>query len=498
MKSNMQLMPAGLILAFLGLMFGAILFFPSMGLNPALAGLVVIGLAIAAPLIAHPRYLFWFYFVWVFVLRCSQVIFPLSRYGDELLIMLWCVVLLGMLAFKQTVVKDSSFAKLFGGLILISLISWLVNGSNTKKMIIFSLSYLFPLVTFFLARNFLNKDRDLAVFVRVVIGIFFLQLVLNIGWVLRINPIPNRWLYTHDFAIGSFNSQTYVAYFCCFILFTLIGVFIHYKSSKVRFGSSVLFALVFIQLVMTFTLHAYLFLVLGVVLYVVLFSGKKAWVIVPSGLLAIFIGGLLLLSLSESFISESGATQKVREELRLDNLVYRYNKMILGPKGQCYADAFYHAPSESPVRWIVGAGPGDFISTVAMYQTPHSALTMRYLGRYFLTFSGEQDRAGHSITQIVVSSPPVLMGELGLGGLLFYSALCVWIIGVVLKNIYTHRYSNRLQIVLAKGFVSSFGILFVISLLMDLLNVDFFIILFATLGALLVDPIGRDEIQQEV
>jgi hypothetical protein len=476
----------GLFAVILGACF---VYFPSFGLNPIWGVAIIVGFIGASFLGVKPRTFFWLFLVWAWISKLIEGIVSFSQYTDELMSLLWIVVLGGGFAFHRNQKPAAWFFRLMIGLFFICVASTLINGSSPKKAILFFFSYIFPIVSFYLVRNYLGSGKNIRLFVKVMAGVFLLQVVLNLGWLFKINPLPNNWLYTHDFAIGSMRSQTHVAYLCCFILISLMVAYFQFRSSRMRIGLVLVAIVVMGQFVMTYTMHAYVFIGIGVGVYLLLFSGKRIWVLLPSSLFVIIF--LLFLSAQisskEKFVATSG--QNLREEMRPENIQRRWDMMVSGPKGECYGDAFLRAPTEKPIRWFVGAGPGNFLSGIAMTKPPFSELTLRYLGKYFLTHSGSESLRGGSITSNVTSTPSVLMGELGVLGLFCYAGLYFMVVWIVLKNIHRGAYQDGLQLVLAKSFVCAVVMFVFMNLLVDLAQTDRFTVTLWAWAGFLIEPL---------
>jgi hypothetical protein len=471
-------------------MLASVLLLPGMGLNPVLGAAVFVGFAVFALFIGNLRAYFWVYLIWACIYRTVQVNIGITKYGDELLSMGWILIILGQLAYRRIQVKDRWFSDIFLFLVGLCAFSFITNSSSLVKMLLFFLSVLFPVGTFFVARNFFvtRTGAHVEQFAKFLFGLLVLQIVLNIGWKLGINPLSNHWQYSHDFAIGSFYSQTFVAYFCCFLLVTLVPAFLSFPRKRLLMLG--VFFMALLQLIFSYTMHAWLLLAVGLLFYVLLFSGRRVVFILP----VILVFFVIVLGVGSKLINKmsmgaEGYGQSLSAELSLENLHRRWVFLIDGPKSENYVDAFVRVPSEKPIRWLVGAGPGNYMSGVAL-KPPFSSLSLRYLGKYFMTQSGEQAMAGGSITQNVFSTPAVLMGELGALGLIGYYSLYGYVFYLILGNIYKGKYKNKLQLVLAKGLICSSIIIFCVSILLDITTNDTVIVLFWAWVASVYEPVN--------
>ena len=84
----------------------------------------------------------------------------------------------------------------------------------------FSYGRFFVIVAF--VRLFFRAKSYRSIFIAVILTLLF-EVALNMGWLLRVNPIPNYRGNSIDFAIGSLQACNYVAYFAvaCTCLFVV-------------------------------------------------------------------------------------------------------------------------------------------------------------------------------------------------------------------------------------------------------------------------------------
>ena len=400
-------------------------------------------------LISRPGLLllfYWLYVLWIPFL--SQIVLFGGRlqFGDELL----ALCLLGVL-ISQLIIRKSLQPKLdpLLLLILISLfftaLSAFANTSSKKNILRFLLIY-YRFVIVFYYSVYLVTNRKAKLLFRCIIATFVLQMLLNFGWAIGINPLPNRSIGTADFCLGTGISANNVAYYM--IAFSLI--IISYINSPLgprkQFWFVVWLIPVFVQIYLTYTVHAYFLLPVIGLFHWVLFTGKK------NRILTLAICSLLVIGLSLCVRHGFGKHSRlINQTASYDYAKRRFDRMIHGVKGQLYANVFFHAMKDMRFP-LLGAGPGNFTSPMAM--ATETLLVAKYVPLYYITNSGYIITTRGSITEYPYTGMTTIWGELGPVGFLVYWGLHVYASFHVYLQLKRRQYKTFHQHVLAQAYVS--------------------------------------------
>jgi hypothetical protein len=479
-KTQSQLIPFVVIGTFVVLLLSIF----SLGFNPLLIGGAVFAFLVGIYLIGNPERLFWWYLAWFYIVERISDYVSLANYGDEGFFALWIAVYAGLFILKKEFRSEPWFTKAIFALLSVCVVSWLLNRSNTLKFVLYISKTIVPMLVFWAALNFLDAEKAKKKLCRFFVVIFLVQVVLNVGWYFRINPLYNKYygMLLHDLAQGTFNVVANESYFCLLLLLFIWPAILRVKKNVLR-GWLICFAvLVFGHFVLTFSLHAYpiLFVAFVVQLFVFYRGAQLFRILLPVALL----GGIMVLIALALGVGESKG-QDLSSLFSKENIQMRWDRFAVGPKLQFYNDAFLKAPAEKPLRWVVGAGPGDFASGTAVSHPPFSDVTLRYLGKYYLTYTGEQQRAGGSITQIVTTTYSILMADVGWFGLILHVGLYVV---AAFKLIALERrgvFNDVISHVFVRGIVGFVVVFLLIGLLRGFHDVEVFTVSFWAISGIL-------------
>jgi hypothetical protein len=306
-----------------------------------------------------------------------------------------------------------------GGLLLWTLISGLYNGVKPVQYVQFLFNPLSGPIIFVFALIFLDA-RDWSVWKKGLWWFFGFSVLMNIGWVLGVNPVFNSHLGTPDMHKGLFLDHHAMAYFSLFMTFYMTYM-VFYKPGK-RLVSVLLLGACFLQFVFTFAAHAMLFGVLSLLapLGVILFRKYKAAGLVM--LAGVFI--LMALSLGvfnrlmrDEMASYSGfgrgGTYGEEATFSKENLEARWQSFWRQPKGIAYKQVVFGHPPETSL--LFGEGPANFVTgTPWVYNRD---LVIQYFAYIYTSTSGNKMIKGSSITQYPSSGVINATAELGHIGL---------------------------------------------------------------------------------
>lgn len=438
-------------------------------------------------LLGNPKVFIWLILIFSGVQALAQGCFgPFVKYLDEGIFLGLGVLIMGHVALDSSFLRKRDMKRyliLFFALFCLVVFSGLLNGTSKVNLFHFIKSYLLFGGFFIVARHFFD-GRDAKNFIKYFTFFILLQIVLNIGWWLGINPLPNPRGYSAvDFSIGTVGGANSVAYLIIMFLFVLYGLF----NSKVLRNKVPILAMGGLSLIaffLTHTMHAYIFLAICFLIYSPI-SFRSASPLRAAIIIAIIVAPLLLLVNQMTANKQYGSLEG--NALTQKNLEYRWLKMTRGPKAESYADSFWHLPNEKFHYWIVGAGPARYMSVPARLRpTP---LALKYLGDFYLTHSGREERRGGSITQNPLVGVCALFGELGLIGIFLYLSLYALPLYRVVSFLKAGLYRDAWQRILAQALVPSLCVYLGLNLLVDYFaNLTFVILLWVWI-AIVWNPI---------
>ena len=453
-------------------------------------GAMTVAFAVFA-LIGHPKTLIYLVVIWAFFGQLAEVIFfnPLVSKVDELLILGMLAVYLGQMALRR--VKSVPLVKLYSSLIFFSLLSMVLNRTSAGNFGLMFIAYFSAFIAF--AVIYLNIELfSYKNIINMLLVIYVINLVLNLGWGLGINPIYNKSLGSVDFAKGSLGGCNFVAYFTIFI-FAILFSLIHYEDEflkKIKYGLIVLCGV--IQFYFSYTAHAYLLLLFLIPVYFIATKRKLTIkIIVVGGLLFSMFMGVLSLNKNSGLVGDAD----LASELSASNIESRFRSFLTQPKVAVFNRVVVDGMDDGVLQWFIGHGPGSGTGGIARnHPTPY---TFSVLGDYYMTQSGQKSMAGGSVSQSPFSGITSIWSELGLLGFGMFFGLYMFPTFRVFKQLRANRYKHdRYQRVLAEGFVV-YGVLFLmINVLMDLLVNDYFVLLYWVLAALAWRPVMETDNSQ--
>lgn len=383
------------------------------------------------------------------------------------------------------------FYQIFVSLIILIILSGILNNSSKIGIIHFIKSYcMFGFVFLVTFKFMINYDSYK--FIKFLEKLMIVQVILNLGWMAKINPISNKMIQSpNDFAIGTLGYANDVAYMTVMYFFVLLSVFQNSSNKKLKSITLVLLMAMSLGLFITYTFHAYL--LLGVCFTIYYFVNIKNFRNKALPIIAAIIISIIFLVINSQLQKNSDS----RNLSKLDsaNLTKRYERMINTAKGQTYYNSFYRLPSEKGIYFFSGAGPANYMSTPAL--TRPTPLTFRYLGDFYLTFTGRQEMVGGSITQNPIVGICVIIGELGFIGFILYLALYIYPVVKVIRNINGGKYKHLSQKILAQAFPSAFMAFIIMNLLVDMWPKLSFVCVLWIWAALVWEPI-KDKVSPNV
>ncbi len=418
--------------------------------------------------ITKPRVLltlYWFYALWSpFLLNHVYFIREL-RYVDEII----TVAILGVLVIHVFLCRPSftdyrSFLKPFFLMLFMLVLSAFANHVPLLNVVKFTLTYCRFAVLFLYAGYFLGNNGSKMVYAA-LITTFLMQIALNIAWLLGINFLPSSGSWGPDFAVGTGIGANNVAYYM--IVFVVLELSFltcrkshpYIESSKGFFTSLFFITLALFQLILTFTLHAYILLIPVVAFFVIfLTEGKYKLRLIIALIMCIpFIPLVLRVPLA-------GYKVRINEVLTVDTIKKRLSEIKYGAKGTMYRNVFYHATKDLPFP-LLGAGPGNFASSTAM--DSNRPLTERYMPRTFMSIYGTTMIYKGSIAGYPNAGYAAVWGDLGPIGFVIYWGLHLLAITRVWRQVRKGQYEIFYQHVLAKAFVPSMFLYLGLNLLLD-------------------------------
>ena len=269
------------------------------------------------------------------------------------------------------------FYKLFVSMIILIIISGLLNNSSKIGIVHFIKSYCMFGFIFLVTYKFIRND-DSYKFIKFIKNLMIVQLILNLGWMVKINPISNKMIQSpNDFAIGTLGYANDVAYMTVMYFFVLLSIFQNSPNKKLKLSAIVLLLVMTLGLFITYTFHAYL--LLGICFAIYYFINIKNFKNRVFPIIAAVLVSIIFLAINSQIQSE-GDTRNL-SKLDTENLTKRFDRMTNTVKGRTYYNSFYRLPSEKVTYFLSGAGPANYMSTPAL--TRPTPLTFRYLWDFY-------------------------------------------------------------------------------------------------------------------
>ncbi len=409
--------------------------------------------------------MYWFYALWSpFLLNYISFIREL-RYIDEVITVSMLVVLvIHILLREPSFIEYRSFLRPLFVMLFLLVLSAFANRVPKLNVVKFTLTYCRFAVLFLYAGYFLGNNGSRMVYITMIVT-FLMQIALNVGWLLGISFLPNLALGGPDFAVGTGVSANNIAYFMIvFFVLELSFLTCQYSSQimesrKGTFVTLVFMVLALFQLVLTFTLHAYILLIPVVGFFIFFFTkGRYKFRIVVAIIMCIPFVPLVLR------VPVTGRSIRIDEVLTVDAIKKRVDDVKYGAKGTMYRNVFYHAMKDLPFP-VLGAGPGNFASSTAM--DSNRPLTERYIPLTFINMYGATVVYRGSITSYPNAGYTAIWGDLGPLGFIFYWGLHLLVVGRVWRQIKMEEYETFYQHVLALAFIPCMFLYLGLNLLLD-------------------------------
>jgi len=440
----------------------------SLLLSPIEGAAVIPILAFGFILMGRPRILLFLYIGFLSVQPILQNFGStvIKRTDDLLAALMWGLFFSLLALRKINMDRIKKWWKFALMMIIYAGVSFIFNRGTARGAWQCFAIYLTFIPFFALIANYL-KPSDFKPLLIATILFFFLNVILNIGWLLHINPIPNHaWINLAmkgggsgyvDASVGTFRSCAYVAYFCIFLIFLLFSLYRNINLVGKKWKKRIFFTLLilFIQLFATFTNHAYFFFALAFIPFA-LFSGTgKKWHFILLGVIAI-IGFNILISTNEAF----------SEAFSKENLEYRYEKLNKSAKVNLFHDLLIKNAKDDSIEWTIGVGPGNGMGPVGKDNLTPFALKM--LLNYYQSNDIEELQQMNSITGNTRSVILTLWGDFGLIGFLIF----VTIYGVAIKKCFSvirSPTSSLQKRVIAEALIGILAMLALIGIVEDVL-----------------------------
>ena len=423
-------------------------------------------------LIGRPRLMLALYFVGLsFLGYLDTVVSNVAiRYFDEFCIFAITVILMGnfVLLHKKFSSDLKYMSRLVKGLFLIIILSAVINRVSLNGGIRFLLAYMGFIPVFYLCQHYL-REKDGKVVVFAVPALLIIQLGMNLGWYVGLNPLPNWAAGGVDFAIGTLGSSTPVAYLSIAVCLMSLALILEAKKLKLKWLFIGIGLLSVFELFLTYTNHAVLLLGFCLLLEFVYVIKHRKKLLVIAVSLCLIVGFILFLDSSSLSRKLTGSTS-IRNELSTRNLARRWNRIQYGVKGEVIRNVVFRAPRDMPVP-VLGGGPGNFASSIGVQMNRY--LARKYVNYFFLTYSGRIQLIGGSITQQVVTGLVAIWSELGPIGVLLFFGMHIYAFFHIALQLRKGLYANLYQRVIAMTFVPLMFLILVVNAMADMLHMDF-------------------------
>lgn len=426
-----------------------------------------IGWAIAAAailwmmLIGNPRRLLGLYWVWVLIFPLGSLLVPspLLKWVDEMLLAsLLAVLLLHQILHYRGQSGLRGFGRSLGLLCLLIVLSAVLNRAPRVGVMHFCLQYMRSFLLFYYTLRFF-APKDARLFFFGLAGSLLIQVGLNTGWLLGINPLPNRSRNLADFSVGSFDACNLVAYLAIAV-FCLAMAYHHLAPRRAQRGwALVLAGLALFQVYITYTFHA--LALLGICFAFQYLDSGRRW----RGRLRTGVGMALgLIALAGLLAALRPNNDALRRQLDPGYLSDRMSMMVEGPKGRAYREVVLYAPRDMPAP-LFGAGPGNFGSMVGrMNRRP---LAEQYINYLLTSVDVISETQGFSITSGPNTGFIALWSELGPFGFLLYWGLHVFALLRVRRQCKQKVYADPHLQALADAFVPTMALWLILSAIVD-------------------------------
>lgn len=420
------LLAATVVLAFFVPPFYAAALIPAVGFGAILSG--------------NPRTFLYVYLLIMGIqpLLETNIPFRLVKFTNEFMGLLLFSVFFVQLAFRNLNFRlVKKWIPIAGVLLGYVLLSGVVNRVSPRYALQDIFIYFSFIPFFILSVNYLTR-RDLKRILFGTIGFFWINFGLNMGWRWGINPLYNKALAglgygsgIIDSAHGTFGGQNHMAYFCAMMFILLFS----FKARNVhilgkRYNGLILATLagLMIQLYFTYTNHAYIYLCLALVPYLLvtgIWKTKRA----VAGFVALGFSVAIIFLVSEDF-------QKMFSK---ENLSHRQRSFSHGAKAQLFDDLIVKNFRDDMIHWAFGAGPGNGMGPIA--KEARSSFALKILLPYYQSGKDYAKQQMSSISGNTSSAILTLWGDFGAVGFFMVLFLYVWVYKKCLQLI--TRFENR-------------------------------------------------------
>jgi hypothetical protein len=447
---------------------------------------------LGAILIGHPRQVLFLFWLWAFVRplilqMVNHSIVRGSNGGFYAAVIGICIA--GYVWRRTDTGGIAGILTIFTALMGVTLASFLVNRSPIFNTAWFFVNYLgFPFV-FYVAYTTLDRRHWRYLFGG-IIGMMLIQFALNVGWRLGVNPLPNMWKgtgNTYDLAQGTFGTCAYVAYFMVSVIFLLFSA-LRFRA-KYRPWIILLLGVAMVQLYATYTNHSYVMFIVLVPVYLAISKQPMKIRIAYAGMVVLGVMAFSFLSARDK--SAGGMDFSVDAIFTAENLEYRWDRFIRGPKIGLINRIAVENATKDPFLWLLGNGPGNGLSVVGMVHG--NAFAWKYLGEFVANTANYEANQMSSISGSFYSGILSIWSELGVAGYLLYLSLYVYVVWRVILRLIKNRYRDVFQRVLAEGFVMAMLMFLLIAVLQDVFWASSFTVGLWIWAAMVWDPVEPEE-----
>ncbi len=466
-------------------------FVASFLVNPLFAWFGLVAIMAGVILIGSPDRILLSYALWASISPLVMQVVGISRYMDEVFVLCCLAVLVGLRILRGKLSFNCNpFLLLCLFLLATLLATGLVNDSPKGAVVNAAVTYFaFPFI-FFLSCE-VRSEKSVRWFIRGAILFLLVQVALDLGWILGINPLPNRHAQSRnmlDICHGSLGRADWLAYAMICLFFLFISAARHLPKGG-AFRRQVIFLLpvVLLQYRFAFTAHALLYFLLCGLFYLFLTS-RSVWAFMK--LLAIGVMVVAVLVFSVELARQQTFGERVEDTADLyskRNLVRRYTIFKTAPKMQLIRKVAINWFHTAPQRWWLGMGMGNGTSVIGMSRVSPGAYDL--LAEFYLTRSGVESMVGRSIMESTYSGLVSLWSEYGLIGLMAYCALYIFVFMRVYGLVRRGAYPNVHQRILAEAFLPVLLLYLGSNFLNELLFSDFWQVTIWTWAGFVFDPL---------
>ena len=483
-----------LCVIFVGLIF-------SFFVNPLLVWAGILALIVGGGLFGRPEKMLMAYICWALVSQLIQLVLPGPfSYIDELLIVGCIAVLIGQRALlRRRLLSYKLFVALFVALVTTGVASSLISKGPLVSLINGLVTYFtFPFLMYLAYEC--RSEKSMRLFVLIFIVFLCIQVVLNMGWIAGVNPLPNLHAMQRnyrDMCHGTLNSAQWLGYVMIWLVFLFISLGRHLPSGGWKRAGYFFAFVAGIQFMFTYTNHAYLYLAGCAGCYLLIIARNRRQLFKYVMLLSIFaVVAFSAGQLASSKIYSYEEHDDFGQIFSVRNLQNRYDKFVYAPKMQLIRKVTVDWRKTSPEEWFVGMGIGNGTSAIGMTRVSPGAYEL--LAEYYLTATGQQERYGNSIMESTHSGLVTLWSEVGVVGFLLYQALSLMVLFRIWKNLKHKVYHNVYQLILAEAFVPAMVLYIISSFLTDAYFLDAWLLIWIWAGFVLSPIDVPDGLEEDV